>query len=319
MEKFNTIKFIEKLISFGERQGEAETCAAKYIIEILNQYGVGYFLHEFKTAIPLIRKSCVLADSKLVPSKGTSFTSGKINGKDSIVSSLVPLKFLFEYSNFNFNPECEIISQSNFYSAPSFAISKNDLGIVLNSKKVSAEIVVEKKEHISLNILVGNIRNPDNVIFAHYDSISLGATDNASGIAVLMDTIISDSELLIKNLFVFSGNEELSYDEPTYWGHGFREFEKDYLEILDKAKSIIVVDCVGNGKTVLENDDYVGNLSFPIINATLYSKKLFVMYGDIRKLFKVYHSDLDDLSQIDRNHLLEASVLLQKELKNRYE
>ncbi|MDD5639432.1 MAG: M28 family peptidase [Candidatus Pacebacteria bacterium] len=317
MEKFNAIEFIKKLISFGERQGESETKAAKYIIEVLNQYGIEYFLHEFKTVIPLIKKSCVLADSKLIPSKGTSFTSGKINEKDSIVSSLVPSKFLFEYSNFNFNPKCEIISQSNFYFAPSFAISKNDLNIVLNSKNVSAEIVVEKKEHVSLNILVGNIKNPDSIIFAHYDSISLGATDNASGVAVLMDTIISNPELLVKNLFVFSGNEELSYDKPTYWGHGFREFEKDYLEILDKAKSIIVVDCVGNGRTILENDDVAGNLSFPIANAALYNKKLFVMYGDIEKLFEVYHSDGDDLLEIDDKYLLEASILLQKELKKR--
>lgn len=76
--------------------------------------------------------------------------------------------------------------------------------------------MVKPKKHNSLNILVGNNINPKNIFFAHYDSVGIGATDNASGVGILMNIIINFPKSLRDNLFVFSGNEELSYDYPTY-------------------------------------------------------------------------------------------------------
>lgn len=309
------VKFIEKIIGFGERQGEIEKKVADFIIEILKQNGIEYYLHKFETEIPEIKKSILMADSKLIDSKATSFVSGKIVEKGSLVSSLIPSRFLLDYQNINFNPACDAISQSNFYFSPSLAIAKKDLVSIMNADNIFAEVLVERKKHESKNILVGNNKNPYNIIFAHYDSVSIGATDNASGVAVVMNTVLSNNELLEKNLFVFSGNEELSYDKPTYWGHGFRAFEDSYFELLKNARGIFVIDCVGNGKTVLTNNLDIGQLAFPIKNKTILTDKIFIMHSDIEKLFKVYHSELDDLSQLGEKDLAEAYDLLIGELK----
>lgn len=309
------MKFIEKIISFGERQGEAEEKAADFIIETLEQGKINYHLHKFETEIPEIKKSMLMADSKLIDSKATSFVSGKIVEKGSLVSSLIPSRFLLDYQNINFNPDCDVISQSNFYFSPSLAIAKKDLVNIMNADNIFAEVLVERKKHESKNILVGNINNPDNIIFAHYDSVSIGATDNASGVAVVMNAVLSDNELLGKDLFVFSGNEELSYDKPTYWGHGFRALEDSYFELLKNAKRILVIDCVGNGKAVLTNDFNIGQLAFPIENTDILTDKISIMHSDMEKLFKVYHSELDDLSQLSEKNLAEAYDLLIGKLK----
>ncbi len=54
------------------------------------------------------------------------------------------------------------------------------------------------------------------LVFSHYDSISSGVIDNASGTALSLYLVINYPKLLEKTLFVFAGNEELSYDEPIY-------------------------------------------------------------------------------------------------------
>ncbi|MCK9578014.1 M28 family metallopeptidase [bacterium] len=315
MKNFNQIEFIKKLISFGERQGKAENDAADFITNFLTERNIKYFLHNFNTFIPDIKNSSLIVDGEKIDCYATSFVSGEFAGNGDIVSSLIPSRYLLDYSNINFNPVCSKISRSNHYFAPSIAVSKNDLSKVMNGTDVKVKVDVEKKEYYSKNILVGNTKNPNNIIFAHYDSVSIGATDNASGVSVIMDTIINSEELLEDNLFIFSGNEELSYDRPFYWGHGFRAFEKDYVGIMRSADSLFVVDCVGNGKPVITDDLHICRLAFPIAFIDELAGKTRIMHADMNKLFKVYHSELDDISQLDNNHLDEASDLLVKELK----
>lgn len=315
MNNFNQKEFIKKIISFGERQGEAESNTADFITNFLIEKNIEYFLHNFITFIPNIKDSSLVVDGNNVDCYATSFVSGEIIGNGDIVSSLIPSKFLLDYSNINFNPVCTKISRSNHYFAPSIAVSKKDLSKVMDGTDIKAKVDVEKKEHSSKNILVGNIKNPKSIIFAHYDSVLIGATDNASGVSVMMDVIINNEDLLQNSLFVFSGNEELSYDKPFYWGHGFRAFEKEYLEVMCNADSLLVVDCVGNGKPVIVDDLHICQLAFPIAQIDEFAKKTQVMHADMDKLFKVYHSELDDIGQLDNIYLDEASSLLVKELK----
>lgn len=315
MKTFNILTFIENLISFGERQGIQESKAAEFIMQMLKDYGVNYVIHNFTTQIPLIEKAILLADGEKIECKGVSFVSGVIKDKESIISSLIPSRFFIEHSNINFNPKAENISKTNYYFAPAIAINRVDISRVLKADEITGEVCVKTQNHNSVNILVGNNINPKKIIFAHYDSVETGATDNASGVGVLMDLIIKNPESLDENLFVFSGNEELSYDKPTYWGHGFRAFEDSYQNQIEGTKDIIVVDCVGNGKTNSYHDDNLKYLAFPILGIDKQKNKISVVCGDMDKLMKVYHSTSDDMSQVDKTFLDEAVLFLENIIK----
>ncbi|MEK9161321.1 MAG: hypothetical protein AAB822_01035, partial [Patescibacteria group bacterium] len=132
---------------------------------------------------------------------------------------------------------------------------------------------------------------------------------------VMSSALINDSYLLKNNLFVFDGNEELSYDYPTYWGHGYRVFEKRHKIILKKAKKIFVVDCVGNGKTNIINDQKIINLAFPIYSIEKLKDKIFIVSGSMEKLRRVYHSEKDIAKEIKKLFLNEAEELLVRELR----
>ena len=135
--------------------------------------------------------------------------------------------------------------------------------------------VRQKKKQNTYQILIGNIKTPRNIIFSHFDSIGNGAIDNASGTAIMIQVILSNKKSLKDNLFVFDGNEEISYDKPVYWGKGYRNFEKKYGKQISKAEKLIVIDCVGYDK-----------------------------------LMNVYHSDLDIPELIKESYLEEALEIL---------
>ncbi len=313
LQQFDIFSFINTLISFSPRQLKGETQTAQFLIDYLKKLKIPFSLEIFYTQIPFVKRAKLKCDGKYIPCKGTSFISGNITCKDYLVSSLIGSKFFLTHPNINFNPKCSAISLANFYFAPSLAINKNDITKILEVKKVIGEIKVRRVKHRSMNILVGNKMLPKNIVFAHYDSIETGAIDNASGVAVMMSVIISYPELLKHNLFVFCGNEELSYDKPTYWGHGFRVFEKKHLNILTKSKKILVIDCVGNGRTKVYRNKTIQYLAFPIMNTQLL-KKTFIIAGDLEQLMTVYHSSLDTVSQLHLKFLKEASNILIKYL-----
>lgn len=313
MQKFNKLSFVAEMVRLSPRQGKNALKASRYIQKTLRWHGVSFVVEKFKIKIPNISAK-LLVDGKIVPCEGCSFAGGEIKDKSSIVSSLIPSRFLLDYPNINFNPNSEAISQANFYFSPAVAVSRQSVPSIVEAKKVYAKIRVNNFIGESGHILVGNMSNPKKIIFGHYDSIGPGATDNASGIAVMMDVLINDKTLLGENLFVFDGNEELSYDYPTYWGHGYRVFEKKYGRIMEKAKKILVVDCVGNGETKLINNPDVINLAFPVLSAEKMKKKIIIISGDIEKLMKVYHSGLDTEKELSLKYLKEASSLLKSNL-----
>lgn len=314
MSKFSKRNFIKKLLFFAPRQGQNMLKTADYIEKTLTNNGVYFVSEKFKIQIPVSTAS-FSADGKKISCAGCSFASGKITSKDSVVSSLVPSRFLINYPNINFNPKCESVSLSNFYFAPAIAVSIKDIPVIINADKIYGEVKTKKYKGESRHILVGNLKNPKNIIFGHYDSIGSGAIDNASGSAVMMDLIINHSSFLKNNLFVFDGNEELSYSFPTYWGNGYRIFEKRHKKLFETAKSVFVIDCVGNGKTEVVSDTKIINLAFPILSVKKLKNKIFAVGGNIEKLMKVYHSNEDTIGNIKNKYLNEAVNIMIKKLR----
>lgn len=291
---WNHTAFVKQLVSFSPRQLEGETKTAQFIKDTLSKHDVPFVLHAFKVPIPLTKKAELIADGEALECDGCSMVGGRINSKYKIISSLISSSVLQNDPNISFNPRCPVISNSNHYFAPALSVSHKTLIKILNANKVSGEVVVKKVIHRTENILVGNLKNPKYICFAHYDSIKMGAIDNASGVAVMMGLVVSEPHLLQDILFVFSANEELSYDKPVYWGHGFRVFEKKYFSLMQNAKKLIVIDSVGNGKTEPITDPAIVRLGFPIENAKKWQKKITFLAGDFDHLMTVYHSDLDD-------------------------
>lgn len=306
--------FLQQLVALGERQLAAEKRAAVLIKKMLNQYGIPYKRHVFTTSIPKMLSAKLLADGKPVECAVASFVSGEITDKESVISSAMPGAWFQGHPNISVNPYCTAVSRGNHYFSPGIAVSHAALQKVFRAKTIRGTVKVKKMTHTSENILVGNTRNPHTVVFAHYDSIGPGAIDNASGVAASMAAVINNPELLTDHLIVFAGNEELSYDNPIYWGRGFRCLQKDMPHLFIKSKRLLVIDCVGNGKAVVTNDSAIVPRAFPIKNAQKYAKKTSLIMGDFSHLMTVYHSQLDDGRGMTAQSLKQATDLLMKEL-----
>lgn len=298
-----------------ERQLKGEQQARKIIEKFLVDHGALYEVQEYDTFIPRYKKWNLLVDGKKIESLPCGYVSGKITGKDTILSSLISSQKNLYDTNINFNPSCKKISRSNHYFAPALAINRKDVGKVVMADTVLGEMVVEKKKHRSANILVGNLKNPKRIIFSHYDSVSTGAVDNASGTALSCDLIISQPELLKENLFALCGNEELSYDEPIYWGHGYREFELKYPKLLKSAKEILILDSFGHTKPQKITSVPVMTLAFPITAIEVYAPKMTVVAGSLNKLMDFYHAENDTPKEITPAYYVEAMKLVQKLMK----
>lgn len=307
---FNSLTFIAKLLALSPRQGVGEQAAAELIRTTLRQWQLPYTEQVFATTVPYHEQAQLLVDGEEVSCKNTSFVGGVVEGVSSLHSSLIPSRYLLEVPNINFNPHCNSISRSNYYFAPSVAVAAQDVMRLISARNVRVQTQVSRYEFEAANILVGNSKDPTTILIAHYDSIEVGATDNAAGVATLLAIAIAQPEILEQVLLVFSGNEELSYDQPTYWGHGFRAFEEEYERQLAAARSIIIVDVVGNGAPVLERNDGLAYLAFPITHLAVWQEKILLCYADVPKLLRVYHSAEDIIEQLDAESLQQALTLL---------
>lgn len=312
---FSMQQCIQKLVSFSPRQGASERAAAAYLCSVLKEKKISYILQKFTTRIPIVKSATLHCDGELINAEACSFVSGTIDDKHTIVSSAMPSRYCNDVPNISFNPSCKVLSPGNHYFAPALTVSHAGLKKVLQASSVKGDVRIRSEKHVSQNILVGNIKNPKAICFAHYDCIKKGAIDNASGVAVLLETIINNPDICRANLFVLAGNEELSYDRPTYWGHGFRIFEKKYSKQMKSAQSIITVDCVGNGKPLLLTDPGIVSRAFPLANSKVFASKTSLLTGDIDHLMTVYHSDVDDGRGITDAFLLQTVRALEKQLK----
>ncbi|MBP9817204.1 hypothetical protein KBC75_00420 [Candidatus Shapirobacteria bacterium] len=296
------LSFLQKLTSISPRYGIDESKGAQVIIDELKSSNINFVEEPFESSVPRITKAELLVDGEAVPCLGCSFSSGQIVSKEFIHSS----------------PHADNISVVSFYDQPSLAISRIDQEIINNAKVINGNITVVKEDFFTKNILVGNIINPQNIIFAHHDSIiGPGAMDNGCAVAMLVDIIKSDPNSLTKNLFIFAGNEEISYDEypediVDYDGHGFRVFESKHQDILESAKQIFVVDGIGLSSPNLTKTDLKLVLQFR--NLEKYSSKTYWLQNDQSLVMKNYHSTNDVIENIDVKFINEAKNLLVSKL-----
>ena len=303
------IKIVKTLCALGERQGLSAIAAANVITRELRDGGLSYVIEPIETFLPHASSSLIV-DGSRVDSAPTSLVGGVIDGKSSLVSSLIPSRYLIDVPNINFNPQSKALSVSNFYFAPALAIRAGDVSRVIQGKRVQGRVLVRKVRHMVPQILVGNLKNPSTIIFTHFDSIGPGAIDNASGTAVCLSLAVTYPEILANVLIVFDPNEEISYDYPTYWGHGYREFERRHLTLLRRAKRIISVDSVGNGVPTVFRDINILNLAFPIRNLKMLLPKTITVGGDINKMMEVYQSEADLPSLLSEKFLKQTRELV---------
>lgn len=171
---------------------------------------------------------------------------------------------------------------------------------------------VKRQRHHTANLLVGNTTQPEFILFAHMDSVDTGAIDNASGVSILLGTLSRRPDLLRKHLFVFAACEEMSFDMPTYWGYGFRVFEKRLPQLFRQAQSIVAVDGLGFGPTLYESgtESTEVYMAFPITQYEALKHKIYLMGASYTDLLPVYHSLIDDGRLLKEHWLQSAEQLL---------
>lgn len=285
-------KVITDICKFSPRQGENEIKTAEYLETLLGERKITFVSQYFETEIPNVTHAELKLDGQKVPCLGKSFVVGKITSKNQI----------------DYSPYSDYIETITFQSTPTVAISRTNAMLLEKSSLVEGEVVAEKYSFKSRNILVGNSVSPQKIIFAHYDGLGGGAIDNTGGVAILLDLCTKNPALRINNLFVFAGNEELSYDSGDYWGRGFRKFEETNFELLKQAKEIVVVDGIGVTHPVIVSEDQED--VFPIIHFDQFSSKIIWLSSVQTEVLKCYHCSEDTPDKLDKNYLAEASKTL---------
>ncbi len=294
MEDITHKKIMAQLVSLGERQNAVALEASAYIQHLFSLAGITFLVEEYAVDLPQWGSCALTADGEAVACLPTGLTSGVITKNDPITTSLISSKEFLTTPHINVNERCRVISRANFSFAPSLAIAEKDIVKVTNATTIVGEVRVEKIKQKTEQILVGNLKNPKCIVFSHFDSVGTGAIDNASGTAMCIDLILKDPRLLDENLFVFDGNEEVSYDMPTYWGKGYRNFEEKYGASMETCECLVVVDCIGYEKTQVITEGDILPLAFPIQRAERYADKIRLVTSDYDSLMTVYHSDEDN-------------------------
>lgn len=306
------IPLVKDLAAFGERQGPAAARAGRYLMRELRAHKIPFAVEPITTFIPR-GTSRLIADGAEIPSAPTSMVSGTILNKDGLSSSLIRSRYLIDVPNINFNPSSCGLSVSNLYFAPALAVRTQDIPKILKARNIRGEVKVRKTRITLPQILVGNVTNPKVIVFCHYDSIGgPGAIDNASGTAVCLSLCGTRPNLLKEALFVFDPNEEASYDYPTYWGHGYRVFAKRYGRLMKKARRILIIDSVGNGKPKEERKPEIINLAFPVPGLSELRADVVTIEGDIDGMMKVYQSELDMPELLSESDMAAAYNLAEK-------
>ncbi|HSX00814.1 MAG TPA: M28 family peptidase [Candidatus Saccharimonas sp.] len=301
-----TRQIIQRLSALPGRIGLGEAAACDLLCDLLKRAGLSYRIQEFASQTPVFREASLTADGQPVACLPCGLVSGEITNNYHLISSLTSSQRFIDMPNINFNPKTDAICLCNFYHAPALAISRRDVPRVMRATTIRGRLVVEPQAYTARNILLGNLTNPATVVFAHYDAYFAGATDNASGVATVLQAVLENPQRLDTALVVLAGNEELSYDYPVYWGRCFRQFNAAYPEVLRGAQQIVVVDSVGDGPPILERDPVLSKLAFPVADDELAAKTVIVT-GHFDALMRVYHSAADRPGRL-RNHHLAATI-----------
>jgi hypothetical protein len=299
---------VKRITGFSPRLAANESRTADYILSVLSDADVSCRVEEFETSVPRYDKVRLVADGREISCRGVTFVSGEIPDASHIVPFVFGTDQDLSRPFLSYNPECDGISSAGFGTAPGLAFSRRDLSRIRDARRVQGIVEVSRETYVSRNFLVGNIKSPKTLVFTHYDCLETGACDNASGTAVCLETVIRNPELLKHTLFVIAGNEELAYDEPWYWGYGYRVFEKEYSGILEQVPEIYVVDGVGLTSPHLTQKDLIDFL--PLADLKKYQDKTRAISSDDGEVIKVYHSDLDTPEKLHPDYLEEAYMML---------
>jgi len=306
---------IRTLTSFENRIGTVEEKVCESICKLLEKSTIPFSVQTFQSKTPKYTEVSLMADGETIECLPCGLKSGEIINNYNLISSLTSSQSLIDTPNINFNPKSDAICLSNFYFAPAFAISRRDIGRIMQAKDVRGVLKVEPKTYTARNILIGNNKDPRTIIFAHYDAYFSGATDNASGVAVALNLITENRELLDTTLVVLAGNEELSFDYPIYWGRCFREFKRENSELLKNSSTILVIDSVGDGSPSVVKDPGLVKLAFPIGDVPEILEKTSVITGNFDGLMEVYHSSADLPELLQPKYLKETVDLLKRLVK----
>jgi len=307
---------ISSLAAFGERQFVQNDAARDYISTVLDQLSISYTFETYDTDLPVYQRATLTVDGVSIPCQGSGLVSGEITSVDTLLSSLISSQKNLYDANINFNPRCTEISRSNHYFAPALSVVASDVSRLLAAEKIHGVLEVNKRTTQTGYFLLGNIANPQTIVFSHFDSIGLGAVDNASGVALAIELIKDNPKLLEHVLFVIDGNEELSYDEGIYWGHGYRVFEERYIKLIDQTKSILVLDSFGYSTPELITDVEIMTLALPIKNIQTHKSKMKLLSGSYGELMNFYHAANDQPELINDRYWQESKLLIEQELLN---
>ena len=321
IHKFNSIEFIEKIVSFYPRQYTGEMKTADFLENFLRDRGIPFMVQKFKTTVPIEKQASLKADGKIIKCQSVSLVSGKITNKDNLLSCFGEVNEYTNLPTITFNPYSKEISRGVFFhNAPAISISRDDVNYVLKAKIINGLIEIKSQSYTARNIFVGNYKNPKFICFAHYDSISTGAWDNASGVAAVMGNILLYPRELKKTLFIFVANEELSYDKtPGYWCKGFRSFEKTYSHLLKGAQKIIVVDGVGISTSYwMEEFEHLQS-TILFNNLVKFKSKIIRLGAKTEQVAKeIYHNKSDVASIIKNKYILQTIKELHKKILNEF-
>jgi len=313
LAKINKFEYMLKIIKALQEIPDRyikEKEARNTILNELKKLGIDCNIDYYFVEVPQYGKYYLDVDGEKVDCKPCGLRSGKIKSRLTLLE-------INDYEGGSakgiiyYNKYCGSVSVHSFFKHPAFSIKYDDRKKIERTKYIDAFLEVKRKKIRCANILIGNRRNPQNIIFCHYDSIGPGAVDNASGIGVSIELA---KKYRSDSLFVLSGNEEISYDYPVYWGKGYRMFEKKYLGVMDKTKSILIVDSVGIGTPkVYDRKDYqILKLAFPIRNLRRYAGKTRLISSEYKNIMSIYHSDDDNLGAVKQNDLKKAFLLASK-------
>lgn len=295
-----------KLADLAPRQLEDEKKAAEIIEEEVSDRD--YSIQKFQVLVPDFREWELKADGEEIECLPSGLESGKIESK-ALVNSVLNGQGSMNRPNINFNPHAEGISVPNFYEAPSVAIKPEDVQKVIQAEEVEGHLEVEWVSHQSKNILVGNSQDPERIVMTHYDSVWGGFIDNGFTVSLLIQML--EKLDLEENLVVFAGAEEISQENP-YHCYGYRRFEDEYLEQIQKAQEIFLADSLGrNTQKVIENPEIVEKAI--VLNRPEYKEKVKFVASDYHEVLDIYHSPKDKKEAL--NSYEQAIELLREQLE----
>lgn len=288
-----------------------KNCNKSIIEAFLNSCNIPFISQPFTAEVPVIKNAELETEVGKIACIGSSIVSGEIPDGKYLISHLGYISNT-PY-NITYSPITDSICVVDHFKVPSVTIPRKDVAKITMAKEVRGFVNVQKKKVNTKNILVGNITNPKYIVFAHFDSIiGPGAVDNAGSVTVLMGCIADNKELLANTLAIFSGMEELAYDDYDLNGYGFRVFEKEYVQLLRGAAKIFVLDGIGVGDPSFSQASLDWVLQVRIVNEI--RDKIFWLQNDQNIVLKYFHTFDDTAKILKEEYLLSAQKMLTQEL-----